>query len=74
MNMWGEKKMHCIGLIVETLQRKRSVSETENIKAIKSETQREKSVEKEGAHLTKDLHVAKAYELLYIRHNQGNAN
>lgn len=67
--------MHCIGLRVETLQRKRSVSETENIKAIKSETQREKSVEKEGAHLTKeDLHVAKAYEPLYIRHHQGNAN
>ena len=47
----------------------KSVSETGNIKAIKSKTQREKNVE--GAHLTKeDLHVAKAYELLYIRHPQ----
>ena len=49
------------------------MSETENIKAIKSETQREKNAE--GAHFTKeDLHVAKAYELLYIRHHQRNAN
>lgn len=37
--------MHCLRLIVvETLQRKRLVSESEDIKTIQNETQREKRV------------------------------
>ena len=72
MNMWGEKKnaLHLTNSWNPTEEK--SVSETENIKAIKSETQREKNAE--GAHFTKeDLHVAKAYELPYIRHHQRKA-